>query len=114
MAKHAPEKKPKTILYAVTCPSDGVQFLRPTGLHLFVRAKQQENVVTFFCPVCNEQRWQLIGRTLSNDLIESAAVQWTLLHIPPEALEAHFTAPLTEAWISSCLQEMKRANWPSM
>lgn len=101
----------KHIIWKVHCPKDGPQLLRHTGLHVYIRAGLAQHVVTYFCPECGQQRYQLVEKNVSRSLIQDLKVAFSVLHVPLEALEPHYGAPITQRWIDDSIQGMERPDW---
>lgn len=101
----------RTIIWKVHCPSDGPQLLRFTGLHVNLRAGLTEHVVTYFCPSCNEQRFQLVDKRVAKMLIDELGVSWSTVKVPLEALEAHRGGPITEKEIEIAVKQMEHPSF---
>jgi hypothetical protein len=104
----------KKVLYTVKCPKDGAQYLRPTGLHVLIRAGMKDNVVTFFCPACSEQRWMVVDKRVTDELIDVPGVSCELVRVPAEALEPHYQSPISERWVEESVKSMARVDWPRL
>ncbi|RYZ16160.1 MAG: hypothetical protein EOO70_05170 [Myxococcaceae bacterium] len=104
----------KTVIWKVHCPQDGPQLLKHTGLHVYVRQGLPQHVVTYFCPECGQQRWQLVNKKVVQSLIDDLAVHWTLMRVPLEALEPHYGPVVTEADVDTLTQEMNAPDWPRL
>lgn len=111
MSKDTSGSAERAIIWKVHCPSDGPQLLRFTGLHVNLRAGQDEHVVTYFCPTCGQQRFQLVDGKVSRMLIDELKVAWSVVKVPQEALEKHSGAPITEAEVQAAVKAMSSPMW---
>lgn len=101
----------KTIIWKVHCPADGPQLLRHTALHVYIRAGLSDHVVTYFCPECGQQRYQLVGQEVCNALVEDLHVAYSVIRVPLEALEPRHGPAITEADVDRAVALMGRPGW---
>ncbi|MDZ7577747.1 MAG: hypothetical protein U0904_06190 [Candidatus Nanopelagicales bacterium] len=76
-----------------TCPSCGDIDLKPRDIHVTVAQAAGWATYSFRCPACDDQ----ISKSADDEvvaLLKGAGVVVERIHVPSEALEAHYGAPI--------------------